>query len=301
MTSRLEKIQPAMAYASSHLDEDVSLATLASQTGISPFHLQKLFTATASESPKQFTLRLRLARAAAMLLTGDDTVLDIALACGFQTHESFTRAFRKKFGMAPSAYRVRGFAENTDASQAKSHAAFASQIAPCLALHHLDREGNGGATAMAYSITKTKLAPQPVLVIRRRIKPADVAKTLASALGQIFMHAQQKGFAIAGQPFTRYIEWGPGIWTIEAGLPIASPGASAGEIKADTLPGGPAATTIHMGSYDGLSAAHAALQQWVEEQKLTPAGAPWEVYTIDPADYPDPKDWRTDLFWPLAG
>jgi AraC family transcriptional regulator len=155
---------------------------------------------------------------------------------------------------------------------------------------------------MTYAIAKKELTPQPVLVVRRRIKPSELVSTLGEVLGAIFLHAQQNGMALAGQPFTRYVEWGPGVWTIEAGLPVAAHGkdASGGEVRAASLPGGPAAVTMHTGPYEGLTAAHAAVQQWIDAQELKAAGAPWEVYVTDPADYPDPKDWKTDLFWPLA-
>jgi amidase len=59
-------------------------------------------------------------------------------------------------------------------------------------------------------------------------------------------------------------------------------------------------TTTHGGSYDSLYRAHAAVQQWIEAEGLTAAGAPWECYVTDPADYPDPKDWKTEIFWPLT-
>jgi len=68
MLSRLKRVQPALTYASAHLDEDISLGALAAQTGLSSFHLHRVFSATAGETPKQFTLRLRLERAAGMLL-----------------------------------------------------------------------------------------------------------------------------------------------------------------------------------------------------------------------------------------
>lgn len=45
-----------------------------------------------------------LGRAAVMLLTGDDSILDVALSCGFQSHEAFIRAFRRCFAMTPNAY-----------------------------------------------------------------------------------------------------------------------------------------------------------------------------------------------------
>ena len=145
------------------------------------------------------------------------------------------------------------------------------------------------------------LSPQPVLAVRRRIKPPEIASTLAQALGLVFLHAQQNGIAVAGRPFTRYLEWGPGLITIEAGLPVSNhpPTHPSGEVQAAALPGGWAATTTHTGANDKLTEAP-AVQQWIEAQGLSAQGAPWEVYVTDPADHPDPKDWKTDIFWPLA-
>lgn len=298
----LAKIQPLLAHAAAHLDEDVSLESLAHHAGLSPFHLQRVFAAAAGETPKQLTQRLRLGRAAVMLLTSEDSILDVALSCGFQSHEVFIRAFRRRFGMTPSEYRERGFTAGVDAALAQQHGSLVEQVNPCIGLFRI-KEKDGWRDEMAYAIAKKELTPQPVIVARRRIKPADLAKTLAEVLGAVFLYAQQNGMALTGQPFTRYVEWGPGIWTIEAGLPVAALKADlppGGEVRAETLPGGPAAVTTHTGPYDGLSAAHAAVEQWIEAQGLKAAGAPWEVYVTDPADYPDTKDWRTDIFWPLA-
>ncbi len=299
MTTPLKRVQPVVAYAARHLDDDVSLGTLAGQAGLSAFHLHRVFAAVAGETPKQFTLRLRLDRAATMLLIGGDSVLNVALSCGFQSHEAFTRAFRKRFGLAPSAYRARGFAGETDA---REHASLVSTVGPCVGLFHTSENGRSRKKGMAYSISKKEIAPQPVLVVRRRVKPTEIAATLGEVLGHVFLQAQQSGIALAGQPFTRYLEWGPGLLTIEAGLPVAAhAGAgSGGEVRPETLPGGFVATTVHAGSYEKLTDAHAAVQQWIEAEGLRAAGAPWEIYVTDPADYPDPKDWKTEIFWPLA-
>jgi hypothetical protein len=61
-----------------------------------------------AETPKRYTSRLRLKRAALRLLLLDDGVLDIALDCGFSCHETFSRAFRRRFGVAPQAFRKNG-------------------------------------------------------------------------------------------------------------------------------------------------------------------------------------------------
>ena len=154
---------------------------------------------------------------------------------------------------------------------------------------------------MAYSVTKKELAPQPVLVVRRRVKRSEIAATIGEVLPHIFMHAQKNGIALAGLPFTRYPEMGPGLITMEPGMRVTSPGAAGeGEVIADTLPGGSAATTIHTGPYDKLSEAYAAIEQWMAAEGLVAAGAPWESYLNDPGEHPDPKDWKTEVFWPVA-
>ncbi len=171
----------------------MSLRALAERAGLSAFHLHRVFSATAGETPKQYTLRLRLGRAAVMLLVGEESVLDIALSCGFQSHEAFCRAFRRRFEMTPSAYRARGFTASVDRAQAKTHEELVGIIGPCIGLFHID--GNRGAAEdeMAYSITKKELAPQPVLVVRRRVKRSEIAATIGEVLPHIFVHAQKKG------------------------------------------------------------------------------------------------------------
>lgn len=67
------------------------------------FH--RLTLRATGETPGAHQRRLRLDRAAWLLLTSPATVLDIALETGFESHETFTRAFRRRFGESPSAVR----------------------------------------------------------------------------------------------------------------------------------------------------------------------------------------------------
>jgi AraC family transcriptional regulator len=292
-------MQQVLAFAAAQLDGDLSLTALATEAGLSTFHLQRVFSAAVGETPKQFTLRLRLSRAALLLLTSNYSVLNVALSCGFQSHEAFCRAFRKRFGMKPGVYRARGFAGGANPAQETKHAELVIRTAPCVRLFHSDEAAKSQRKIMTYSIVKREIPPQPVLIVRRRVKPSEIAATLAEVIGRVFQHAQRTGAAFAGPPLTRYLEWGPGLITIEAGMPLAAPVASDGDIQADTLPGGLVATTTHTGPYEKLTEAHAAIQVWIEEQGLRSAGAPWESYVTDPADYPDPADWKTEIFWPI--
>ncbi len=304
MNAPFHRVQPALSAAASRLDQDVSLATLAVEAGLSPFHLHRLFVDVAGETPKAYTQRLRLSRAGVLLLTSNQSVLDIALECGFQSHEVFSRAFRKRFGMTPTAYRARGFAASLDSAGARRHAAAVDVYAPCLRLFHLPLNGLSIGTDMTYDIVQKELAAQPVLLVRRRVKRSEIGSAIGEALPHIFMYAQQHGIALAGHPLTRYVEVGAGLLTIEPAMRVASRQSSdgphaGGEVVEDVLPAGSAATTIHAGPYETLTEAYAALERWMDQNGLRPAGSPWEDYITDPAQFPDPKDWKTEVCWPV--
>ena len=67
------------------------------------FH--RLMIQVLGETPGTRQRRLRLDRAAWLLLTSRATVLDIALKTGWESHETFTRAFGTRFGVTPSSFR----------------------------------------------------------------------------------------------------------------------------------------------------------------------------------------------------
>jgi AraC family transcriptional regulator len=64
-----------------------------------------MFRKSTGETPHQFVLRQRLARAKAMLRAPDARVLDVAVACGFKTQQHFAQVFRDVLGVSPTAYR----------------------------------------------------------------------------------------------------------------------------------------------------------------------------------------------------
>jgi len=86
-------------------DDPPELEALAKAAGMSPFHFSRVFKEMTGQAPKQYLKRIRLDRAAYYLKYSDWQVVDVGLACGFQNHESFTRAFQKLHGQSPSAYR----------------------------------------------------------------------------------------------------------------------------------------------------------------------------------------------------
>lgn len=98
----------AAFHAHAHLDEPLSLDTLACVSGLSPHHFHRLFRAAFGETPTAYVERLRLERAAWRLQLHSDSILAIAIDCGFNDHETFSRAFRRRYGLSPRDYRRTG-------------------------------------------------------------------------------------------------------------------------------------------------------------------------------------------------
>jgi AraC family transcriptional regulator len=267
------------------------------------FHAHRALRAVLGETPKHFTLRLRVDRAAAALVSSQRSILDIALTFGFESHEAFCRAFRRRYKTSPSAYRKRGLA----GPNARAHANLVEEIGPCVGLYHLDLRERHVKQSMEYSISRQELKAQPVLVVRRRVPRATIAAAIGAELPKVFLDAQRRGIAIAGYPITRYLESSMGFVTLETGMRVTAypeewtvgGGGGESDVLAETLPGGPAAVTIHAGPYDQLPAAYAALEEWISTNGFRPTGAPWEAYMNDPADHPNSQDWKTEVCWPL--
>lgn len=98
---------PVMVHIQAGLDQDLSLPALAAASGLSESTLKRRIEAITGQTPRQYVERLRLERAASQLLLRSSTVLDVALDNGFASHEVFTRAFSRHFGVTPSEWRER--------------------------------------------------------------------------------------------------------------------------------------------------------------------------------------------------
>lgn len=83
-----------------------TLAALASEAGLSPYHFLRTFEHLTGVTPHQFILRARL-REAAQRLSEPARILDIALESGFGDLSNFNRTFRSEFGVTPRAWRAK--------------------------------------------------------------------------------------------------------------------------------------------------------------------------------------------------
>lgn len=84
---------------------DLSLDSLAMESGYSKSHFLRMFRAGVGCSPHQWLTRFRIERAKKMLQTESTPLIDIAEACGFSSHAHFSSTFRRLAGVTPSRYR----------------------------------------------------------------------------------------------------------------------------------------------------------------------------------------------------
>lgn len=102
-----EQINKAIRFIGQHFDEEISLEALSEHVFISKFHFHRLFTAFTGLSLQQYIKWLRLKRAAhQLILEKDKSIIHIAIDAGYESHEAFTRAFKKVCGVTPKEYRL---------------------------------------------------------------------------------------------------------------------------------------------------------------------------------------------------
>lgn len=150
-----------------------------------------------------------------------------------------------------------------------------------------------------YEIEQRDLTEQPAVVMRATLDVAEIGPFIGQAYGRIAAYIGEAGGAIAGPPFARYGRQGDTMtFSVEAGFPVGAPLPGTGDIEMLTLPGGPAAVTVHIGPYDAMEPAYEAVMAWVAERG-TPSDLPREVYFSDPEQQPDPATWRTEVIQPF--
>lgn len=88
-------------------DHEATGIDLAARVQLSRSQLDRVVTAAAGERPGAFRRRILLERSAYRLLTAPGHILDVAVEAGYGSHEAFTRAFSRAYGVAPAAWRGR--------------------------------------------------------------------------------------------------------------------------------------------------------------------------------------------------
>lgn len=154
---------------------------------------------------------------------------------------------------------------------------------------------SGDAATPSYAVHGQANAELPTAVMRARLDYDEVGAWLPSAYRCVYAHLAACGIDPAGPPFARY-EFGSGGVDVEVGVAVTTAIAGDDDVVPGRVPFGRVAVTTHVGPYEGLDDAVAAVDQWILEQGGEPAGPHWEVYLSDPET--DEATWQTEVWRP---
>ena len=227
----------ALIHIEANLDQDLSAPALARAAGLSASRFHRVFAAEIGETPHVYVARLRLDRAAFYLATQQSTIPDVAFTVGYQTPETFTRAFARRFATTPSSYRAS--APVMVQARARTPGLEQEAVQPALSV-----------------VRAVELRPQPVAFLRNIGPYEDVDGSLFDELAE--WSRRQSG--VTG-PWLGIGHDAPGITPAEllrfdACLGVPAEQHSRGRVAFQTLPAGWYAVATHTGPYATLPQAH---------------------------------------------
>jgi AraC family transcriptional regulator len=288
-----QAVQDAIEHIAAHLDEALALDTLARRACLSPFHFHRVFRGMVGETPMEVVRRLRMERAAWKLASSQQPVTAIAFDAGFETHESFTRAFRASYSTPPSGFRER------------QHPRI-ELAAPCGV--HYDPSGrvtdfiprDSGGRSMDVTI---KQFPELRVGAIRHIGPYNQISIAFGQLGQIAGSAGL--FAHAGAAMVALFHDVPentpqDQLRSDAAIVVPEQVALPAGLAEQRIPSGEYASTVHVGPYEQLGDTWSRLMgEWLPAsgRRMTD-GVSYEVYLNDPSRTPK-AELRTEIRLPL--
>ena len=146
-----------------------------------------------------------------------------------------------------------------------------------------------------------ELVPRPAAVVRATMAVSELPSFFGRALGAVAAAAAGQGLELLGEPFAFYPGAPTDVVEVAAGFHVSSAVEPADDVVPLELPGGRAATTVHVGPYESMHKTYAEMHVWMAKQGITQADHMWEVYLSDQSTEPDPSTWRTQIFWPVNG
>lgn len=100
----LRKVLKGKYYIDEMFTQPLVMETVARECGLSEYHFFRLFRFAFQDTPHQYLIRRRLEYALQLFSAGSASITDAALICGFPDVQSFSKSFRKHYGVSPSRY-----------------------------------------------------------------------------------------------------------------------------------------------------------------------------------------------------
>jgi len=282
-----ERTVRTLVYIQEHLDDALELEQVAAVAAFSSFHFHRIFRGLVGESLKEYVRRLRLERAARNLKQLDGPIIEIALQAGFETHESFTRAFGDMFGISPSAYRT------------------AHKPAPESAsgTHLDDVSGYRPPDYPDLPPVEVKELPPMRLLFLRHVGPYT---QVGATWGRLMSWAGMRGLLGPNMKLIGIVHDDPDVTPpdkvrYDAAVVVNRPVQPEGEFGVMELAGGSYAVVTHKGPYEGLGKTYQRVYGgWLPKSGYRLRDVPaFEQYLNSPRDT-KPEDLRTLIHVPLS-
>jgi AraC-like DNA-binding protein len=97
------RLQRVLEFIDANLHRQLSLAEIAAEVHLSPYHLGRVFKAALGVSLHQYLIAQRVERGRALLERGEHTIREVAALVGFADHSHFNLHFKRRYGVPPSA------------------------------------------------------------------------------------------------------------------------------------------------------------------------------------------------------
>ena len=267
----------ALHYLQTHYNSDINLHHIAAAAGMSSWHWHRLYHSVMGETLHDTLKWMRLHRAAWLLCHTDRSIADIALACGYRGNaQSFTRIFRRDYGLSPLDYRHR--------------------------------------PAPDYAVSIEELAPVPVVMIEHREQDSQRLGNAFLRLNSL-LHLRgwqndgtTRAFSIHYPPHTAaYLPQLAKFNIKTAGMRYAALTTlpllqlAAPPLQSGVIAGGRYAVLQHYGAYADLDTASDWFLDWFRRNGLTIAAAPVILEYLDmQCCDTSPAQTRVNICVPLA-
>lgn len=104
----IDGLQNAIKYIENNLCEDISTQDIAKRACVSEFYFQKAFSMLCGNTLGEYIRKRRLTLAGTELMSSDEKIIDVALKYGYDSPESFSKAFTRFHGITPSSVKKNG-------------------------------------------------------------------------------------------------------------------------------------------------------------------------------------------------
>jgi AraC-like DNA-binding protein len=101
-----ESVRSARRFVDQYYNTPITIEQLSREAAFSPYYFIRLFRRIYRQTPHQYLVQQRIARAKELLRTTDLLITEICMAVGFESLGSFSALFSKVAGISPSAYRA---------------------------------------------------------------------------------------------------------------------------------------------------------------------------------------------------